>query len=535
MFELHSQAKLVTATTKMECENVVNTEEVQTRKKKRRKKKKENTEESVTEDTEESIPLRTKKKSPRRKSPRSKESTESENKKRRRHSRRKQKTIRWKHLPVEVQAEIFSYFSIQELKSITLVCKKWKEMYYKYTSIVNLRENFTRIKCSSLSGLKILEILSKFQNIQNLSLNSCVQLPNNVLKMICHKFQNSLSALHLNECSLISDASISYICALPLLKEISLSSCPAISTHGFSVILTTLQSQLEKIDFSFNKQVNDEVLNNLNDMNLLKTLDITCTETRGKFFSYATITIEELYLNSCNHLRLHSFIGYLEYFKNIRVLDFSYYSPSDSIHMISVDDSSSEDDQVQFDCVNDVIPFIYEHLLNLEVLVLRGNVLSCQSILEIGKMPKLRVLDLVACHGFALDTLCTLSECTTLQYLDVTNCPHLNNSEAIEYILLYFGHLKLVYLPTGQFFKDWCPPANRNPFSDDFDDSFDSDEISSSFDDFGGSAYYGHHLVRAARPSHAFKTEGVLENLYSHSGMSDSHSMLDDLDDSYNF
>ena len=532
----------------------INTDDVQTRKKKRKKKKKEGSEEVTDEKEEESVVvLRTKKKS--RKSPRNKESEQQiGGEKKRRHShRRKQKTIRWKHLPLEIQSKIFSYFTIKDVGTVTIVCRKWQELYYQQIEKINFRENFSRIKCSTLSGIKIYEILSKFNNLSELSLGSCSQITNNIIKMIFKKFQKTLKIINLNECSLISDSCLDSICSLELLTEISLSSCPNISTEACKEILIHFQNQLVKIDFSFNKQVNDSVLNHLGDMDTLKTLDITCTNTRGKFFSYATISIEELYLNSCNHLKLSSFVGYLEYFKNIRVLDLSYYFPSESTnqhrhhhhhhqfrnnnsHMM-MDDSSSSDENSKLECINDCIPFIIDNLQKLEVLILRGNILTCNSIIEIGKASTIKVLDIVACRGFSLDSICEISnDHSQLQYLDLTGCVHLNNIKAFQIIKLCLSNLKLVYLPSGELLDSWNLPENSFDFDED---SYDSD-MSSSDDHYFPSSTHphsNHHqfVSRASPHQSSFKTDDD-DNLYSRlhfSNVSDHSSMPDDLDDNY--
>ena len=418
--------------------------------KKRRKKKKEG------EVLKSKTSTRTKKKTPRNiKSPRNLDTGDSFVKlKKKRHSRTRKKgnSHRWKHLPTEVLAEIFSMLTFDDMRSIVLVCKTWRYLYYKYASIVDFRNCFRRVTCAAFSTVQIRNILEPYSNIEYLSLCSCENMTNTTLIMLCNKFQHSLRLLDVSNCALVADTSVQSIITLPHLKTLGMASCEKITPEGFQRILR-YHPRLEHLDLSYNKTISDEVLHMTHYMNNLQTLNLTATSVTGSFLGHAPTSITHLFLSSCETFDAEEFVSYLDYFQNIKVLDLSY-CPRAVVTKWNMRDPYKDNTAQD---INDVIPCIVNNLPHLETLILRGNLLSSDSIEEISKIDSLCALDLTGCDGFTLDALAALTECCSLQRLDLTECSTLLTQRAMEFVLLYFGHLQCVYLPTGQFFKDYDP------------------------------------------------------------------------------
>jgi len=460
------------------------------KKKKRRKKTNESGEERKTKSSKHS--RRASKTKRQIKSPRNADKAlEVPKKKKKRRTSRKHKTTKWKHLPQSAYAEIFSYFNLQDMKSVVAVCKEWKYLYYKYASVVDFRTCFRRFTCNSLSTNQIRNILLPFTNIEHLSLCSCKNVTNTTLIMLCNRFQHSLLSLDISECELIADTSIREIGSLKYLQFLSVSNCKSISSSGLQALLKMLP-ELRGLDISYNKYVTDDLLESLYNMKQLKKLNLSCTCTQGKFLALASTTITELYLNSCSYLRPKEFAGYIDYFENIKLLDLSYCSdnPADSF---SIDDDDlgddSSEDQFISRTVNDSIAFIAE-LKQLEVLILRGNYISSNSLAELSRSSNLRYLDLFSCNGFNITALHPLAEHPCLQYLDLSYCPNLQTYETVQFILLYFGHLQSVYLPTGQFFKDWKPPSSIEARVRDDTLSYDEEDEEEDEDDYSPDYQY---------------------------------------------
>ena len=413
-------------------------------KKKRKKKNESKTKKSGSKHKEKkSSKVSSEIKSPRDKQERTSDITRSK----KRRSKSKRKKLRWKHLPDNVRYLIFSYFTLKDCATVTLVCKQWRHLFYESIPCIDFRSNFSRKRCTFFTNKTIQNVVLKFNNVQSVSFYGCSQVTNESVLLTCEHFQNSLIAIYLGENLLITDKSIDGICSISSLESLSIRSCDRISSKGIQNALGRLNN-LQYLNLSYNEKVTDRTLIEIENLKHLKSLDLSCTSVCCDILMYVSPGLLDLTLSNCPKLDILKLGRVLSKFTNLKRLNISWVEDEEE------DENSMEDiSEEPVYSVNSIISQICS-LPCIETLILRGNYISSRTVERIAEMRNLKVLDLAGSDDFSLDSVGCLSECPTLECLDLTSCIELCNDEALEFILLYLGHLQHVYLPTGEYFRD---------------------------------------------------------------------------------
>ena len=142
-----------------------------------------------------------------------------------------------------------------DLIKLQMVCHKWQALFKKpfMWASIDLRSDFRIV------DKNVVNMICAFgnSNIQKIDFSGCWQIVDDDLKTVASCCPN-LSVLYLSNCWKISDVGVEYIAKdSKNLKDIDLSYCGQLVC---SSLLNHCWTQLEKINFSFCKQIGDEHL-----------------------------------------------------------------------------------------------------------------------------------------------------------------------------------------------------------------------------------------------------------------------------------
>jgi len=202
-------------------------------------------------------------------------------------------------LPIECISHVFSFFTFEELNTLSCVSKKWQQYCWMFQETIKLSIT-TRQKLRD----PYIKHLAKCVELRSINLHGAKHLTDEALRIIGHL--PKLMKLNLSFCANITDHGIRHLRALPNIRVLLLSYCQQLTNKSL-LHLMALQT-LRELDLSGCGRITDENIQFLCQLPELYRLDLSFNKVtregidliRPRFHSdglkYTTVLLQDLAL-----------------------------------------------------------------------------------------------------------------------------------------------------------------------------------------------------------------------------------------------